>query len=171
MKASGQLAVQIPGRPGAAKVVAPVAAPRRCGSRWPTRSPVCRGRGGPNDCFAAAFDKGADVVLDYLWGRRAKRLLIAAAKAGRAQPDKKAGTKSGGAHPRPAQSSGRSPGRQSEPQALAAQGARLGLSARFAQGGRRDRAGVDLSRGLPVDDRAGFGRCVLAGVIVSSLIE
>ena len=73
-------------------------------------------------------------------------------------------TKSGGEHPRPAQSSGRSPGRESEPQAFAAQGARLGLSRRFARGGRRDRAAeIGLSRGPPVDDRAGFGRRISAG--------
>jgi hypothetical protein len=36
--------------------------------------------------FAAAFDNGVDFVIDYLWGRSAERLLIAAANAGKALP-------------------------------------------------------------------------------------
>jgi hypothetical protein len=33
--------------------------------------------------FRQAFAAGVDVVIDYLWGRSAERLLIAAAKAGK----------------------------------------------------------------------------------------
>jgi NADPH:quinone reductase-like Zn-dependent oxidoreductase len=35
------------------------------------------------DSFKAQFAQGVDVVLDYLWGKSAERLLIAAAKAGK----------------------------------------------------------------------------------------
>ena len=38
--------------------------------------------------FTAAFGDGVDVVLDYLWGKSAERLLIAAAKAGKAAPSR-----------------------------------------------------------------------------------
>lgn len=35
------------------------------------------------DRFKAEFARGVDVVIDYLWGKSAERLLIAAAKAGK----------------------------------------------------------------------------------------
>src|ERR1700679_2806117 len=77
----------------------------------------------------------------------------------------KAQTKLGGEHPRATKSSRRPPGRQSESQAPFAEGARLGLSRRFARGGRGDGlAGSDLSRGLSVDSRRGLGQWVLAEV-------
>ena len=60
--------------------------PRRCDRRGARRRRR-RFRSSPTttaleQSFKPHFAAGVDVVLDYLWGRSAERLLIAAAKAG-----------------------------------------------------------------------------------------
>ncbi len=88
--AAGQLAVQIAKRLGAAKVIATgrnLAALREgAGLGADVTIPLVEDEAALDASFAAAFDKGVDVVVDYLWGRSAERLLIAAAKAGRGAP-------------------------------------------------------------------------------------
>ena len=83
---AGQLAVQIAKHLGAGKVIAT--------GRDPDRLRVLASLGadetirltGEDDAleqsFMARFARGIDVVIDYLWGASAERLLIPAAKAG-----------------------------------------------------------------------------------------
>jgi NADPH:quinone reductase-like Zn-dependent oxidoreductase len=88
--AAGQLAVQIAKRLGAARVIATgrdseaLRAAAAIGADLTI--PLVEDEAALDVSFAAAFDKGVDVVVDYLWGRSAERLLIAAAKAGKAAP-------------------------------------------------------------------------------------
>ena len=88
--AAGQLAVQIAKRFGAAKVIATgrnLAALREAAALGADVTiPLVEDEAALDASFAAAFDKGVDVVVDYLWGRSAERLLIAAAKAGKGAP-------------------------------------------------------------------------------------
>ena len=88
--AAGQLAVQIAKRLGAAKVIAtgrnPEALRAAAALGADVTIPLVEDEAALDASFAAAFDKGVDVVVDYLWGRSAERLLIAAAKAGKAAP-------------------------------------------------------------------------------------
>jgi Domain of unknown function DUF29 len=109
--------------------------------------------------------KLADADIDHIaeeidsMGRTEKRELVSRLSVfllhllkWRFQP--KSADQLGGEHPRATKSSRRPPGRQSESRAPFAEGARLGLSRRFAGGGRGDGpAGIDLSRGLSVDGR------------------
>ena len=88
--AAGQLAVQIAKQLGAAKVIAtgrnPEALRTAAALGADVMIPLIEDEAALDTSFAAAFDKGVDVVVDYLWGRSAERLLIAAAKAGKAAP-------------------------------------------------------------------------------------
>jgi NADPH:quinone reductase-like Zn-dependent oxidoreductase len=88
--AAGQLAVQIARHLGAAKVIATGRngeALREAAALGADMTiPLVEDEAALDKNFAAAFDKGVDVVIDYLWGRSAERLLIAAAKAGKAAP-------------------------------------------------------------------------------------
>lgn len=88
--AAGQLAVRIAKHLGAARVVATGRngeALRAAADLGADRTiPLVEDDATLDRSFAAAFDDGVDVVLDYLWGRSAERLLIAAAKAGVAAP-------------------------------------------------------------------------------------
>ena len=88
--AAGQLAVQIAKQLGAAKVIAtgrnPEALRAAAALGADVTIPLVEDEAALDASFAAAFDKGVDVVVDYLWGRSAERLLIAAAKAGKAAP-------------------------------------------------------------------------------------
>ena len=88
--AAGQLAVQIAKQLGAAKVIAtgrnPEALRTAAALGADVMIPLVEDEAALDASFAAAFDKGVDVVVDYLWGRSAERLLIAAAKAGKAAP-------------------------------------------------------------------------------------
>ncbi len=88
--AAGQLAVQIAKRLGAARVIATgrnIEALRAAATLGADVTiPLVEDEAALDESFAAAFDKGVDVVLDYLWGRSAERLLIAAAKAAKAAP-------------------------------------------------------------------------------------
>jgi NADPH:quinone reductase-like Zn-dependent oxidoreductase len=88
--AAGQLAVQIARRLGAAKVFAtgrrPEALREAAALGADLTIPLVKDEAALDERFAAAFDNGVDVVIDYLWGRSAERLLNAAAKAGKAPP-------------------------------------------------------------------------------------
>jgi NADPH:quinone reductase-like Zn-dependent oxidoreductase len=88
--AAGQLAVRIAKQRGAAKVIATGRNPEALRSAAALGAdmtiPLVEDEATLDASFAAAFDRGVDVVLDYLWGRSAERLLIAAAKAGKAAP-------------------------------------------------------------------------------------
>ncbi len=54
---------------------------RRCGGSAPTRSiPLASDDAALQAVFEREFAAGVDVVLDYLWGASAERLLIAAAR-------------------------------------------------------------------------------------------
>ena len=68
----------------------PAAISRRCASAAELGAdatiPLVEDEAALDASFAAAFEKGVDVVVDYLWGKSAERLLIAAAKAGKAAP-------------------------------------------------------------------------------------
>ena len=85
--AAGRLAVQIARHLGAKKVIAtgrnvdgPEVARR---ARRRRDDSACRAtRRHWRTAFKAQFAEGVDVVIDYLWGRSAERLLIAGAKAG-----------------------------------------------------------------------------------------
>jgi NADPH:quinone reductase-like Zn-dependent oxidoreductase len=88
--AAGKLAVQIAKHLGAARVIATgrnreaLREAEALGAD--VAIPLVEDVATLDESFAAAFDKGVDVVIDYLWGRSAERLLIAAAKAGKAAP-------------------------------------------------------------------------------------
>jgi len=88
--AAGQLAVQIAKHFGAAKVIATgrngEALREAAAFGADMTIPLVGDEAALDASFAAAFDEGVDVVVDYLWGRSAERLLIAAAKAGKAAP-------------------------------------------------------------------------------------
>ena len=88
--AAGQLAVQIAKRLGAAKVIATGRNLKALGEASALGAdatiPLVEDEAALDASFAAAFEKGVDVVVDYLWGKSAERLLIAAAKAGKAAP-------------------------------------------------------------------------------------
>jgi NADPH:quinone reductase-like Zn-dependent oxidoreductase len=88
--AAGLLAVQIAKHLGAAKVFAtgrnPEALRAAADLGADMTIPLVEDEAALDKSFAAAFGDGVDVVLDYLWGKSAERLLIAAAKAGSAAP-------------------------------------------------------------------------------------
>jgi NADPH:quinone reductase-like Zn-dependent oxidoreductase len=83
--ASGRLAVQIAKQLGAKKVIATgrnvEALQTLIGLGADAVIPL--GDEALDQQFLAQFAEGVDVVLDYLWGASAQRLLVAAAKAGR----------------------------------------------------------------------------------------
>ncbi len=82
--ASGRLAVQIARHLGAAKVIATgrnALALQSLGAD--ATIPLVDDAAALERAFLAPFAAGVDVVIDYLWGVSAERLLIAAAKAGR----------------------------------------------------------------------------------------
>ena len=81
---SGQLAVQIARRMGAAKVIA-TGRNREAldGLNAEVRIPLVADGAALEVAFKEQFALGVDVVLDYLWGPSAEHLLAAAAKAGR----------------------------------------------------------------------------------------
>jgi NADPH:quinone reductase-like Zn-dependent oxidoreductase len=80
---SGRLAIQIAKHLGAKKVIA-------TGRRLTGLSalgadiviPLVEDRETLEESFKGVFVQGVDIVLDYLWGRSAETLMIAAAKAG-----------------------------------------------------------------------------------------
>lgn len=88
--AAGLLAVQIAKHLGAARVIATgrnSEALREAADLGAEATiPLVEDEAALDKSFAAAFDNGVDVVLDYLWGKSAERLLIAAAKADKAAP-------------------------------------------------------------------------------------
>ena len=83
--ASGRLAVQIAKHLGAGKIIA-TGRNREALKALPALGadvvvPLADDADGLEASFLAPFREGVDVVLDYLWGASAERLLIAAAKA------------------------------------------------------------------------------------------
>jgi NADPH:quinone reductase-like Zn-dependent oxidoreductase len=88
--AAGQLAVQIAKRLGAAKVIATgrnLKALREAAALGADATiPLVEDEAALDASFAAAFEKGVDVVVDYLWGKSAERLLFTAAKAAKPAP-------------------------------------------------------------------------------------
>ena len=85
--AAGQLAVQIAKHLGAAKVIATGRNPQALRAAGADATiPLVEDEAALDKSFAAEFANGVDVVLDYLWGKSAERILIAAAKAGSAAP-------------------------------------------------------------------------------------
>jgi len=85
--AAGRLAVQIAKHMGAKKVVATgrnVEALRAlAGLGADVRIPLGDGGDAFEDALKEQFGNGIDVVLDYLWGQSAERIIIAGAKAGK----------------------------------------------------------------------------------------
>jgi len=83
---AGQLAVQIAKHLGASKVIATGRNPDRLRALSGVGADVTIQLTEDGDAlersFMAQFAEGIDVVIDYLWGASAERLLIAAAKAG-----------------------------------------------------------------------------------------
>jgi NADPH:quinone reductase-like Zn-dependent oxidoreductase len=84
---AGRLAVQIAKHLGAAKVIATARnadALRSVAALGADMTiPLVEDEASLEERFEAQFAEGVDVVIDYLWGKSAERLLIAAAKAGR----------------------------------------------------------------------------------------
>ncbi|BCW88552.1 L-threonine 3-dehydrogenase [Alphaproteobacteria bacterium SO-S41] len=84
--ASGRLAVQIARHFGATKVIATGrnrdALHEVAGLGADVTIPLIEDAAALEDQFKAQFAAGIDVVIDYLWGASAERLLIAGAKAG-----------------------------------------------------------------------------------------
>jgi NADPH:quinone reductase-like Zn-dependent oxidoreductase len=81
--ASGQLAVQIARLMGAARVIATGRNRAVLEGLGADATIALTDDGAALDAaFAAEFAQGVDVVLDYLWGPSAERLLVAAAKHG-----------------------------------------------------------------------------------------
>jgi NADPH:quinone reductase-like Zn-dependent oxidoreductase len=85
--AAGRLAVQIAKHLGAARVIA---TGRNCDALKSVAAlgadvtiPLVEDRTALESAFKEQFAAGVDVVIDYLWGPSAERLLIAGAKAGR----------------------------------------------------------------------------------------
>jgi NADPH:quinone reductase-like Zn-dependent oxidoreductase len=85
--ASGRLAVQIAKHLGAAKVIAtgrnPKALEALASLGADVGIPLVEDDAALEAAFKAQFAAGVDVVIDYLWGRSAERLLVAGAKAGK----------------------------------------------------------------------------------------
>jgi NADPH:quinone reductase-like Zn-dependent oxidoreductase len=81
--AAGQLAVHVARHLGAARVIATGRNEAALATLGADETIVL---GGDADAleqrFKAEFARGVDVVIDYLWGMSAERLLIAGAKAG-----------------------------------------------------------------------------------------
>jgi len=84
---SGRLAVQIAKHLGAKTVIATgrnaEALQSLAALGADIRIPLVQDGDALENAFKEHFSAGVDVVLDYLWGQSAERLLIAAAKAGR----------------------------------------------------------------------------------------
>jgi NADPH:quinone reductase-like Zn-dependent oxidoreductase len=84
---AGRLAVQVAKHFGAKKVVATgrniEALKSTAALGADVTVPLTDDLDSVEKAFRAQFDDGIDVVLDYLWGPSAERLLIAAAKAGK----------------------------------------------------------------------------------------
>ena len=81
--AAGRLAVQIARHLGAKKVIATGRDLDALDAvEADTTIPLSGDEDALEERFAAAFAEGVDVVIDYLWGKSAERLLIAGAKAG-----------------------------------------------------------------------------------------
>jgi NADPH:quinone reductase-like Zn-dependent oxidoreductase len=84
--AAGRLAVQIAKHLGARKVIATgrnAATLRSLAALGADVTiPLIADEGALENGFKEQFAAGVDVVIDYLWGKSAERLLIAAAKAG-----------------------------------------------------------------------------------------
>ena len=84
---AGSMAVQIAKHLGASKVIATgrnaAALARIRGVGADVTLLLQDGELSPSHAFCEQFDSGVDVVLDYLWGSSAERLLKAAAKAQR----------------------------------------------------------------------------------------
>ncbi len=84
---AGRLAVQIAKHLGARKVIATGrsadALKSVAGLGADVTIPLVDDEAGLEDRFKAEFAQGVDVVIDYLWGKSAERLLIAGAKAGK----------------------------------------------------------------------------------------
>jgi NADPH:quinone reductase-like Zn-dependent oxidoreductase len=84
---AGRLAIQIAKHLGAAKVIATardakaLEAAKSLGAD--VTIPLVEDEAALESAFKDQFAAGVDVVIDYLWGRSAERLLIAAAKAGK----------------------------------------------------------------------------------------
>lgn len=82
--ASGRLAVRIARHLGAARVIATGRNAAVLAEVGADEAIVLEGEADALERrFMAVFAEGVDVVVDYLWGMSAERLLIAAAKAGR----------------------------------------------------------------------------------------
>ncbi|PKR88793.1 alcohol dehydrogenase [Pleomorphomonas diazotrophica] len=82
--ASGRLAVKIARHLGAARVIATGRNAAVLAEVGADEAIVLEGEADALERrFMAVFAEGVDVVVDYLWGMSAERLLIAAAKAGR----------------------------------------------------------------------------------------
>ncbi|WP_213738824.1 zinc-binding dehydrogenase [Bradyrhizobium sp. dw_411] len=83
---SGRLAVQIARHLGAKKVIATArnadALKSVAALGADVTIPLVEDDAALEEAFKEQFAGGVDVVIDYLWGRSAERLLIAAAKAG-----------------------------------------------------------------------------------------
>ncbi|WP_407180874.1 zinc-binding alcohol dehydrogenase family protein [Bradyrhizobium sp. STM 3562] len=83
---AGRLAVQIAKHFGARKVIATgrntEALRSLAGLGADVTIPLAVGEAELEERFKEQFAEGVDVVIDYLWGKSAERLLIAAAKAG-----------------------------------------------------------------------------------------
>ncbi len=87
---SGRLAVQIARHLGAKKVIATgrdaVTLKSIAALGADVVIPLAEDEAALEKQFAEQFAKGVDVVVDYLWGRSAELLLVAAAKAADARP-------------------------------------------------------------------------------------
>ena len=84
---AGRLAVQIARRLGAGKVIATARNAEALKSVAALGAdvtiPLVDDEAALEESFKAEFAQGVDVVIDYLWGKSAERLLIAGAKAGK----------------------------------------------------------------------------------------
>ena len=84
---AGRLAVQIAKHLGAAKVIATArnadALKSVAALGADVTIPLVDDEAALEDSFRQEFAQGVDVVIDYLWGKSAERLLIAGAKAGK----------------------------------------------------------------------------------------
>jgi len=85
--AAGRLAVQIARHLGATKVIATARNAKALASVAALGAdvtiPLVEDGKALDDAFEEQFAAGVDVVIDYLWGPSAERLMIAGAKAGR----------------------------------------------------------------------------------------
>jgi NADPH:quinone reductase-like Zn-dependent oxidoreductase len=84
--AAGRLAVQIAKHLGAGKVIATARNAETLASVAALGAdvtiPLVEDEVALEDRFKERFSEGVDVIIDYLWGKSAERLLIAGAKAG-----------------------------------------------------------------------------------------